>query len=258
MGLEAEFALPSTAKVSARPGVAVSLARVQLLERFSFEYAGVHVALPAALQRLVAFLALRGPSHRCLIAGTLWPDSPEAHALGRLRTSMWRMNRVGPGLLIADGASVRINDAIDVDSRLQDEFASDLLRGRVEDGCLLEGLSSLRGGCLLPGWYDDWVLFERERLHQLRLHALEAASAVLLRMGLLPDALQAALEAVRAEPLRETSNAVLISVYLAEGNMVDALRQYDVFRSLLERELGVAPSGRLERLLQPARPVALR
>ena len=234
------------------------LARLQLLERFSFEYAGEHVTLPAALQRLVAFLALRGPSHRCVIAGNLWPDITENHALGRLRTSMWRMNRLGPGLLIAGGASVRINDAIDVDSRRQEEFATELLRRRVEDCCLVDGLSALRGGCLLPGWYDDWVLFERERLHQLRLHALESASADLLRMGQLPDALQAALEAVRAEPLRETSNVVLISVYLAEGNVVDALRQYDVFRALLDRELGLAPSPRLERLLLPVRPVTLR
>lgn len=259
MGLPVErSALPLNAKFSGSPGVAVPLARLQLLERFSFEYAGVHVALPAALQRLVAFLAVRGPSHRCVIAGTLWPDITETHALGRLRTSMWRMNRLGPGLLIAGGASVRINDAIDVDSRRQEEFATELLRGRVEDGCVIDGLSALLGGCLLPGWYDDWVLFERERLHQLRLHALESASADLLRMGQLPDALQAALEAVRAEPLRETSNVVLISVYLAEGNAVDALRQYDVFRSLLDRELGLAPSPRLERLLQPVRRVTLR
>jgi len=236
----------------------VVLAQLQLLGRFSFEYAGVPVTLPTALQRLVAFLALRGPSHRCVIAGTLWPDVSEDHALGRLRTSLWRMNRLGPGLLTAGGASVGINDATDVDSRQQEEFATGMLRGCVEDGHVLDGLSALWGGGLLPGWYDDWVLFERERLHQLRLHALDRAAAELLRMGRLHLALQAALEAVRGEPLRESSNAVLISVYLAEGNVVDALHQYDVFRSLLERELGVVPSPRLESLLQQARPVPLR
>lgn len=234
------------------------LAHLYLLGRFSFEYAGVPVTVPAALQRLVAFLALHGPSHRCVIAGTLWPDVAEDHALGRLRTSMWRMNRMGPGLLTAGGASVGISEATDVDSRQQEKFATGLLRGCVEDGHLLDGLPALWGGGLLPGWYDDWVLFERERLHQLRLHALERAATELLRMGKLHDALQAALEAVRAEPLRETSNSVLISVYLAEGNVVDALHQYDVFRSLLDRELGVVPSPRLEMLLQQARPVTLR
>lgn len=36
----------------------------------------------------------------------------------------------------------------------------------VDDLCL--------AGELLPDWYDDWVLIERERFRQLRLHALDA------------------------------------------------------------------------------------
>ena len=64
------------------------------------------------------------------------------------------------------------------------------------------------------------------------------------RLHDLPAALHLALEAVRAEPLRESANARLIEVYLAEGNVCDALRQYDAFRALLQRELGLEPSPR--------------
>ena len=38
-------------------------------------------------------------------------------------------------------------------------------------------------GELLPSWYDDWVLLERERLRQLRMHAWEALSEKLVRAG---------------------------------------------------------------------------
>jgi DNA-binding SARP family transcriptional activator len=227
----------------------MALARVRLLDRFCFEYDDAPLVLPAALERLVAFLALRGPSRRCVVAGTLWPDVSDEHALASLRTSIWRMNRLAPGLLSATGGSVAVSESASVDSREQEEFALGLLRGQLDDDGVVGGLSVLWGRSLLPGWYDDWVMFERDRLQQLRLHALERAAAVLLRRRDVDLALQTALEAVRAEPLRETSNAVLISVYLAEGNVIDALRQYDVFRSLIGVELGLVPSPRLVRLL---------
>jgi DNA-binding SARP family transcriptional activator len=52
-----------------------------------------------------------------------------------------------------------------------------------------------------------------------------------------------------ARTLRETANAVLISVYLAEGNVADALHRYDGSKDLLERELGLEPTPALADLL---------
>ncbi|MEV0284775.1 bacterial transcriptional activator domain-containing protein [Kribbella sp. NPDC050820] len=96
------------------------------------------------------------------------------------------------------------------------------------------------------------MIFERERLNQLRIHALEVAVRQLTERGQLHAALRLALEAVRAEPLRETANAVLMSVYLAEGNVADAIHHYLLFRDLLQRELDLEPSTRVTELL-PAR-----
>lgn len=44
---------------------------------------------------------------------------------------------------------------------------------------------------MLPSWYDDWVLLERERLRQLRMHAWEALSEKLVRAGRYGEALLA-------------------------------------------------------------------
>jgi DNA-binding SARP family transcriptional activator len=103
---------------------------------------------------------------------------------------------------------------------------------------------------LLPGWYDDWVLSEAEDWRQLRLHALEALADRLTAMGRWGEAADAAGAAVRAEPLRESANATLIKVHLAEGNQSEAVRQFERYRALLLAELGLEPTLRLRRLVQ--------
>lgn len=102
---------------------------------------------------------------------------------------------------------------------------------------------------MLPGWYEDWVIFERERLRQLRLHALEAAAAQLCEHGQHAAALDMAFEAVRNEPLRESAHRTVILIHLAEGNFAEALWEYERFRKLLIGQLGVEPSRELTRLV---------
>jgi DNA-binding SARP family transcriptional activator len=111
---------------------------------------------------------------------------------------------------------------------------------------------ALRGD-LLPGWYDDWVLLERERLRQLRMHALEAVARRLGEAGRYGDALQAAYAAMRAEPLRESAHRIVIRLHLAEGNVCEARRAYEQFRVLLADELGVQPSEQMARLVRRLR-----
>ena len=78
-----------------------------------------------------------------------------------------------------------------------------------ETAPLSEQLGCLWPSDLLPGWYDEWVVDERELLRQLRLHALERAAEVFIRERRLDLALTLALEAVRAEPCgnRRTSSS---------------------------------------------------
>jgi DNA-binding SARP family transcriptional activator len=51
--------------------------------------------------------------------------------------------------------------------------------------------------------------------------------------------------AVLAEPLRESGQRALIEAHQAAGNWAAARRQYDAFRSILRREIGVEPSAEL-------------
>jgi DNA-binding SARP family transcriptional activator len=103
---------------------------------------------------------------------------------------------------------------------------------------------------LLPTWDDDWLLIERERIRQLRIHALDALSACLTAAGRYNDGVAAGLASVEAEPLRETAHRAVIMAHLAEGNCSEAIRQYETYRALLARELGLGPSPELAKLIR--------
>ncbi|MGY1829126.1 BTAD domain-containing putative transcriptional regulator [Geodermatophilus sp. SYSU D01180] len=232
----------------------VATSRISLLDEFA-----VHLGdgvgqraieyLPRGVQRLVAHVCLSGRPPRATVVGHLWPEVPEAQARGSLRTALWRLQQVAPGLLHASGEMLSLAEGVRVDVRELGDWAQ-----RVRDpACRLGDVAvpdvGLRGE-LLPGWYDDWVLLERERLRQLRMHALEEVAARLVAAGRYGDALQAAYAAVRAEPLRESAHRVVIRVHLAEGNLTEALRAYEQFRVVLAEEMGVHPSERMTRLVE--------
>jgi len=90
---------------------------------------------------------------------------------------------------------------------------------------------------------------ERERYRQLRMHALEILCVRLSGAGRHGEAVEAGLAAVSGEPLRESAHRVLIGAHLAEGNRCEAIRQFDRYRGVLQRELGLEPSPEIAALI---------
>ena len=217
---------------------------LRLLDGFDAEVDRRSVRLPLGAQRVVAFVALHErPLQRLYVAGSLWLDSPEARAAANLRSALWRIQRLAPSLLDVDAHTLRLGSDVRVDLR----DAERLARAELDDGASeLAGL----GADLLPDWYEDWVLIERERFRQLRLRALEAACRRLTEEGRLGEALEAGLMAVSAEPLRESAHRTLVRLHLAAGNAVEARRQYRLCRHLLRSQLGLEPSERMRELVR--------
>jgi DNA-binding SARP family transcriptional activator len=226
---------------------------LSLLDAFELRCDGELVSLPPSAQRLLALLALHDrPLLRPFVAGTLWLDTPDERASANLRSSLWRLNRPGPRLVDATSVQLRLAPDVRVDVRETASLAHQLLSrptGPPGDEAELAPDPRLLTGELLPDWYDDWVMFERERLRQLSLHALEALGEQLLDVGRLGEALEAALEAVAMEPLRESSHRLLIRIHLAEGNGAEAIREFELCGRLLRDQLGLEPSPQLVRLV---------
>lgn len=178
---------------------------------------------------------------RLYVAGTLWLDSTEAKANACLRTALWRLRSPDCRIVDATATHLALADGVQVDVRETRAAAEQAIGHAIHpDDTAADSL--YHAGDLLPDWYEDWVLIEREHFRQLRLHALEALCADLTAAGRFAEAARAGLAAIKGEPLRESAHRALIATYLAEGNPGEALRHFTLFRRLLHEQLGLTPS----------------
>jgi DNA-binding SARP family transcriptional activator len=225
--------------------------KICLLDGFAIECDAKRIEIPLSAQRLLAFLAFQErPVLRPYVAGSLWLDKPEERANANLRASLWRLRQAGLEVVEAVGNHVSLAHSVTVDARDSFVLANQLVKGQSTslDDAALDTL--ILSGEILPDWYEDWVVIERERLRQLRLHALEALCEHLMAAGHVARAIDVGLTAIAAEPLRESAHRALISAFLAEGNQAEALRQHEKYCSLLWQELGLAPSRQMLALVE--------
>lgn len=227
--------------------------RLTLIGGFALWRGSEELRIATGGQRLIALLALRDrPGGRLNVAGTLWPNCSTDSSLAYLRTTLWRIRRSCDQVIVASPSLLWIDVDTEVDVRNLVAFARRLNQPEAARNTAdLDSvpLASLVGD-LLPDWYDDWLQDEREELRQTRLHALESLARLLSASGRHADAVQAALAAIRLEPLRETAHSTLIEIHLAEGNWSEACRQFQRCRRLLRKELDVEPSDSMRRLLE--------
>jgi DNA-binding SARP family transcriptional activator len=225
---------------------------VRVLGGFALFWEGSLLRVPRASQRLLAFLALQSRMvKRAAIADTLWPEGSENRASANLRSALARLQGPARKSLAANKLELGLAEGIVVDVRNARGLARRLLDPAATPDRAELGMAAVPvlSADLLPDWYDDWVLLEAEDWRQLRLHALEALAVRLIALGRWGEAANAAGAAVRAEPLRESARAALIQAHLAEGNQSEAVREFTRYRTLLDAELGLAPTPRLHELL---------
>ena len=144
--------------------------KLQLLGSFAVLVAGQAVAVPPAGQRVLARLALGGgTATRSAVAGTLWPDHPEPRAQANLRGAVWRLPAEVRERLVLGTSTLGLGEAWRVDVTI----AEGLARESVAPGPPARARAELFRHDLLPDWDEPWLMVERERYRQLRLHALE-------------------------------------------------------------------------------------
>jgi DNA-binding SARP family transcriptional activator len=236
--------------MSAAQGVPEQVgAWLSLLGGFRLSCGGSEVSLPLSAQRVLAFLALSDRGlHRPYVAGSIWANSPEERSSGSLRSALWRVRSLGRSLVVASDTHLSLAPDVCVDYREGVRIAHIWLDGSASVDSATD-VRRLLSTDLLPDWYDDWVVLERERFHQLRTYALEAACVRLTSHGRYAEAVLAGQAAVAAEPLRESAHRALVEAQIAEGNRGEAIRQYQRYREILRCELGLQPSSAMERLV---------
>lgn len=225
---------------------------LSLIRDFEVRCAGEIVTVPPTSQRLVSFLAFqRKPVRRAYISGTLWFDADQHHASASLRSALWRLHPFD--LVCASNTHLWLNPCVEVDLQRVIGSALGMLKGTPSDDALTAAARDLIdiGDDILVGWYDDWVLVERERFRQLRLYALDRIGERLIETERWYEALQIGLAATSSEPLRESAHRLLVRVHLKQGNVAEAIRQYRQYAELLRSELSGRPSQVIRDLLVP-------
>lgn len=228
------------------------MSRLRLQVFGGFQVCSAHgqpVAVPAKkVQALFAYLATQPgrPHARGKLAGLLWADSSEAQARASLRQALLVLRKslgfAEDELSAGTGETVTLQpQCVDVDAL---EFERLLDDGGVE---AVARAASLYAGEFLEALearapaFDDWL---RVRRQQLRERSLEAMARLLdhhVKSGSIERAVEVALRLLAVDPLREEVHRTLMQLYARQGRQASALRQYQVLRETLKRELGIVP-----------------
>ena len=216
----------------------------------------------ARVQQLLVYLLLhrRVPCSRQQIAFAFWPDTPDKQALKNLRTLLARMRQslpdadryldVSPHTLQWRHDAPNTLDIVDFEDACAQAAAAQERADSAEELAALKAAADIYGGDLLAGWYDEWLVPERERLRQTYLEVLERLSVLLKEKHSYKEALGYAQRLVRADPLHEAVYRQLMQLHLALGDRANALRVYHTCATILRHELGVDPGSTTQAVYQ--------
>src|SRR5262245_10311294 len=227
-----------------------------LLGGFQASAAGQEIDVPGRKERaLLAFLALPAgePRSRDKLAGLLWSDRGDSQARESLKQAVFKLRKsldcMQPSPLLADREFVSLERAaVTVDVA---EFEKLIREGTIES---LERAAALYRGDLLDGLdlrdaaFDEWLLTERQRLRDLARETLAKLVDRHMSRGGHDQAGDAARRLLSLDPLREAAHRALMQIYAVQGQTALALKQYQLCRDTLQRELGVRPDAETERL----------
>ncbi len=203
------------------------------------------------------------PHTRDLLAGTFWPDLPDATARRRLSKALWQIghafrtargtpsqegqDKAGPPLavLVTEGDTVQLHPGLRLWLDVE-EFGQQIAGSRQQKfGPAVDGLlraAELYRGEFLAGYYDDWAVLERERLQGMLLEALGRLVARYKGWGEYEPALRFARRLAAEEPWREEAHREVMRLCHLLGEHTEALKQFEICRQSLIEELGVDPS----------------
>lgn len=210
---------------------------------------------------LLAYLACyQSRSHpREELIELLWPEVEPTtgrnrlkQMLSALRAQLEAAGFPADSLFLTDRTTVRIDaEQVSTDvAEFEDALQTAVLMSNVgeQESSLARAVALYRGG-FLPGFYDDWILTERERLAEAYIKVLLQWTRILEQAGDLQAALEPARRAVAADPLREEAHSTLMRLFARLGRPSDAIRQYRELERVLE-EPGLQPSLSAQTLLR--------
>jgi len=231
----------------------MDMLKVDLLGKFEIKHGNKAISISSRpAQSLFAYLILSAgtPHRREKLAGLLWPDSLEETARDNLRHALWRLRKAFPSnpkteYLLADDLSIAFNASADY---WLDADALEKLSESASANELIAVLSEYQGE-LLPGFYDEWAVLEREHLFSIFEHHMARLMSLLQDEKRWLDILDWGERWIKLGQKPEPAYRALMSAHAAKGDMSKVAATYErCVRSL--RELGIEPSQQTRELFE--------
>ena len=228
--------------------------QIRLLGQFDVHLDKKRITIPTRLgQSLLAYLALTAgtPHRREKLAGTFWPDTTDENARRNLRQELWRIRKAistqqngEMNYLLADEFTIAFNR--------NSEYWLDVAQVERTDPDL-ESLSrnlSFYQGELLPGFYEDWIVLERERIQSI----FDTKMEKLLEQLIVTEHWTAVQEqAERWLMLGSTPEPAFRALMLASGARGDMAKVSSMYQRCvaeLKDQFGIEPSAETRALYE--------
>ena len=209
----------------------------------------------ATARSLLAYLLTyrERPHTRDLLAGTFWPDLPDDLARRRLSQALWLIRKsLDHHLQLSiEGDTVQLLPDMPLILDVAD-FDNLAACPAVNENALRAWLDALElyRGDFLAGYYEDWILFERERLRERLLELLERLTSALKARGDYERALAVARRLTTEDPWREAAHREVMRLLHLLDRDAEALRQAELCCHILETELHIPPEPETVALAQ--------
>ncbi len=223
--------------------------RICLLGQFEVTLDGVPAEVDSRpVQTLLAYLALNSnsPQSRDRLAGILWPESEESNALANLRHALWRLRQA-----IGDDCLDVTNTTLQLDPKADwwlDVAQLEAAKGPAEGINELIRAVGLYRGHLLPGFYDEWVALERDRLEATFQGKIQALVGALTDSGRWDEVVDHSERWIALGASPEPAYRALMQAHAALGDAGAMANVYQRCREALMNDLGVEPSPETEAL----------
>ncbi len=212
-------------------------------------------------EALFYYLAATGRVHaRDALATLFWPDTTDTRAKKNLRDLLFLLRQIlGDYLIITRNTVAFAQDRpywLDVEQ----------LRAQMKQVTPTAGLEALHGvinlyqGEFLEGFFvreatgfEEWLLLEREQLHELHFHALSLLTDYYITAQNYTAALPFTQKLLGLQPWYEHAHRQQMLCLAHTGRLHDALAQYALCRQLLFDELALAPSAETTELYEQLR-----
>ncbi len=203
---------------------------------------------------LLAYLALaRGKTvTRDKLAALLWSDRSDEQARQSLRQELAAVRKALPAeplLLTSEGDRIGLDPAaVEVDAVTFEELVAKGTHADIERACALYRGDLLEDISARDAPYEEWLLVERQRLHDLALRAFDQLLDYQQQAQASERIAETAQRLLELEPADEEAHRALMRLYRDQGRRSAALRQYQECRGALKRDLNVEPGTETEQL----------